>query len=243
MAPHLDEDADSAATGLMGEGYLSLQHDESLELPFCIDAGSSGEGTLRSSSRKRQQGPYLPTFDVHKRCKGSIHLAFLSHACFVTASLFYVRLSFVSLAWIRFANSNSVPREILDADDDEAWDDWADSAQNGSAVTEMGDEYDEQFKMLTVLGSTFFVLVGVLDWMRYCDGLNIFMILAGAAGVASGLSDTSRGEAGWDCLSVHLYLLEAFNLINREHDYEGHTCFRMGDVCFLVGSVLDVSAN
>ena len=67
------------------------------------------------------------------------------------------------------------------------------------------------------------------------------MVLAGAAGVASGLSDGGREEAVWDCVSVHLYLLEACNLMRREHHHEGCSFFGLGDVCFLAGSILDVS--
>ena len=33
--------------------------------------------------------------------------------------------------------------------------------------------------------------------------------------------------------------MEAINLLHRNHDYEGVACFRIGDICFLIGAVLD----
>ncbi|KAL7554172.1 hypothetical protein ACHAWF_017579 [Thalassiosira exigua] len=52
---------------------------------------------------------------------------------------------------------------------------------------------------------------------------------------------TGLRQAAWDLVSVHLYLGEAFNLLRGKHDCgEGwERCFRTGDLCFLLGSVLD----
>mmetsp|Transcript_30482 Transcript_30482/g.64217 ORF Transcript_30482/g.64217 Transcript_30482/m.64217 type:complete len:226 (-) Transcript_30482:120-797(-) len=86
---------------------------------------------------------------------------------------------------------------------------------------------------------SFFVVVGFLDWMRFCDILNMFMILAGFTGMISGISHSH--SAIWDCVSVHLYFLEAINLLHRDHDYEGYPCFRLSDICFLCGSLLDIA--
>ena len=58
---------------------------------------------------------------MQSACAGSVPLAFLSHACFVIASLTYVRLSYVQLAWLRYALVyNDVPDEMINVDDDAA---------------------------------------------------------------------------------------------------------------------------
>eukprot|EP00584_Thalassiosira_punctigera_P008552 CAMPEP_0172533968 /NCGR_PEP_ID=MMETSP1067-20121228/6502_1 /TAXON_ID=265564 ORGANISM="Thalassiosira punctigera, Strain Tpunct2005C2" /NCGR_SAMPLE_ID=MMETSP1067 /ASSEMBLY_ACC=CAM_ASM_000444 /LENGTH=275 /DNA_ID=CAMNT_0013318693 /DNA_START=104 /DNA_END=928 /DNA_ORIENTATION=- len=254
-----EEMASATTTGLISDDHLEASQDKqraddesSLQLSFSIENGekapsppspASSASSLESSPNNVRRIPYLPSCDFVLKCRGSIRLAFLSHACFLTASLFYLKLSLADLAWVQTARRYNVPGEILDEDDDEVWEDWADAnPKNGSAVEDLRDEYDAQSRLLYVLGAAFFAFVGVLDWMRYGDGLNVVMIAAGAAGVVSGLSDTSFREALWDAISVHLYLLEGCNLLRREHDYENEflKCFRLGDVCFLVGSILDV---
>ncbi len=194
-----------------------------------------------SDDQPRRIGPHLPTFFGGYR--GSIRLAFLSHAFFLTAALLYVALSFADLSWIRFARSRGIPGEVTGADDDEAWYDWTSARADGSAMDDAADDYDVRSKRLYVSAAACFAVVGVLDWMRYCDVLNVVMILAGVSGVISGLSDTSSKESAWNAISVHLYLAEACNLLRREHDDEGNSCFRLGDVCFLLGSILDVSSS
>lgn len=201
-----DDNAMSSA-GLLESGQSAVDN-----AALSIDAAS-----MDTQELQQRRGPYFPNVDVKRRCKGSIHLAFLSHGCFITASLFYIKLAFVEVSWLEYTKANEDP--------------------DGALI----DSYVLESKSFYTLGAAFFVLVGALDMMRYCDCMNAFMILAGAAGVVSGLSEDSRKEAVWDCVSVHLYLLEAYNLLHREHDYEGHaSIFRLGDVCFLLGSILDV---
>ena len=200
-----------------------------------------GEEETFTQKLHRRRCRYLPSF-ITKTFKGSLAIAFLSHACFITASLFYVKLSFVLLAWVQDETVNEhVPKEVLGEDDDIVWSDWASGNENGAAIQDMRENYYRQYKFLYVMGAFFFVLVGVLDLMRYCDVMNVFMILAGATGMAAGLASTSHEAAIWELVSVHLYLMEAYNLVTREHEYEGHVCFRLSDVCFLIGSILDVS--
>lgn len=94
------------------------------------------------------------------------------------ASLFYVRLlpNITSRRLARYWTR------------DEIWEDWTSENENGSIVEDLLGDYVIQFKLMYILGAAFFVLVGIFDWMCYCDVLNVFMILAGAAGVASGMS-------------------------------------------------------
>jgi hypothetical protein len=157
--------------------------------------------------------------------KGSIHLAFLSHLCFVIASLFYIKLSFIQLSWIQYTMiENDLTTEILMTDDDVTWNTWANENQGEyrEAPTYLqltrltyGDDYTKW----CTRGAAFFVLVGTLDWLRYCDKWNVFMILAGLAGVLSGYSKSQRAAAIWETISVHLYFLESITLLKRVHYY------------------------
>eukprot|EP00571_Detonula_confervacea_P006375 CAMPEP_0172324408 /NCGR_PEP_ID=MMETSP1058-20130122/51325_1 /TAXON_ID=83371 /ORGANISM="Detonula confervacea, Strain CCMP 353" /LENGTH=193 /DNA_ID=CAMNT_0013040683 /DNA_START=22 /DNA_END=600 /DNA_ORIENTATION=+ len=179
----MEKVASEATTArLISDNHLELQQQEDRELTC-------------SSTNQRRRRPYLNILAIVRKCKGSLHLAFTSHFCFILASLFYVRLAFVDLAWVQDTRNNyHVPAEVLDEDDDEIWSDWASSNENGTIVEDMREDYYVQSKLLYILGAAFFVLVGIFDCMRYCDVMNVFMILAGAAGVVSGMSDTSREE-------------------------------------------------
>ena len=65
------------------------------------------------------------------------------------------------------------------------------------------------------------------------------LVLAGVAGMISAISKTYQARTIWDFVSVHMFFIEAINLLLRKHNYEGVACFRIGDVCFLIGAVLD----
>lgn len=131
-------------------------------------------------------------------------------------------------------------------------------------------KYTVQSTSLQIYASLFFVLVGIFDLLRYRDTLmNVFMICAGGAGMASGMAQSGFMESVWNCVSVHIYLLEAYNLSHRErtaaaatddeddddhHHHsphgsdivvvameEKHLFVKVGNTCFLVGCILDVS--
>ena len=185
---------------------------------------------------------YCPNFNIISKFKGSIHIAFLSHGCFITASLFYLKLAFVHITWLQYTSNNDIPKYVSNQDDDATWYDYTDNTTNGNSIEDARDEYYIQYKLYYLLGAVFFVFMGILDLLRYCDVLNVAMMLAGVAGVVSALSETSKQEDLWDKISVHLYLMESYTLLHREHlSYEGWThVFRMGDVFFLIGAVFDV---
>jgi len=221
------------------------------ELPLYIAAPSFDEDDDDAddgdASSTKERGPctcYLPSScGLINKCKGSLRLAFLSHACFIVGSFFYVALSLSELSWAYMAiEEHNVPDDVFEMDDDVTWADWESqqSGSEGTIVEDIRTRFNFQYTWLYAAGATCFVLVGLLDWMRYCDIFNVFMILAGLAGVTSAMSDTSFEADIWDCISVHMYLLEAVNLLHREHEYEGHPMFRLGDVCFLGGCILDV---
>ena len=205
-----------------------------------MDTSNSAMIDSEQSITVLNRPPYLPcstSFEAYRlKFKGSIRLAFLSHACFITASLFYVMLGFLNLAWFN-DTKDRIPHDMIWSKDDEVWASWA-AENNDDTIINERDMHVYQTKLLYTLGAIGFVAVGFLDWMRFCDYLNAFMILAGISGIISGISYNK--ESTLNCVSVHLYFLEAINLLHRDHDYEGYACFRLSDVCFLLGSMLDV---
>jgi len=167
---------------------------------------------------------------IQSKCANSVFLAILSHGCFVLASLAYVKLSYVQLDWLRYVLVyNDVPSSLLNMDDDAVWRSWAYANEERytartDAFRDVRVEYYDEYASWCVWGASFFVLVGILDYMRYWDTMNVYMILAGLAGVLSGTSTDSRTMAiVWECVSVHLYLLESYNLINRDHHHHHAT--------------------
>lgn len=222
VAPFVIESASWAS----GKGAAVSEEEkydaESTDNDYQLSSSVSHDPETADERRRKRCGLYRSPAvkKVVNRFKNSTKLAFASHACFTIASLFYVKLAFDELAWYHLTGGN---------DDDDA-------------LTDRREAYWVRYRVLYTSGAVFFLLVGVLDWMRYCDVMNVFMILAGAAGVVSGLSESDRAADIWDCVSVHLYLLEAYNLFGREHEH-GHFCFRFGDLCFLLGCILDVSVS
>lgn len=234
------EDDDDDQTPIMELQKLQNgddQNDNDLASTLSIDLQQQ-----QDNKNNRKCYYYCPNFNIISKFKGSIHIAFLSHGCFITASLFYLKLAFVQITWLRYTSKNDIPTYVSNQDDDATWYDYTDNTTNGDSIEDARDEYYIQYKLYYLLGALFFVFMGILDLLRYCDVLNVTMMLAGVAGVISALSETSTQEDLWDKISVHLYLLESYTLLHREHlSYEGWThVFRMGDVFFLIGAVFDV---
>ena len=236
-------DASNVATGLMSDDQLRIrpQQDDQIDLgqnlPILPPMDTSL--SLANDDECTQRRHYL--HPVCMKFKGSIHFAFLSHVCFIIASVFYVKLGFLNLTWVK-DTTDRIPREVFFEDDDAIWTSWAKQNKDDFIVDER-ESYFYQSKLLYTLGAFYFVVVGILDWMRYCDCLNMFMILAGVGGMISGFSETRQTRNVWDCISVHMYLFEAINLLHRDHDYEGHPCFRMSDILFLLGCLLDIGGS
>ncbi len=186
--------------------------------------------------RKR---PYLPSCHiVYEKIKGSIHIAFLSHLCFILASIFYLKLALATLNWYSYTKRHGVPAEVVYEDTSEVWANY--TSENGSDdLLDEWEAYSLKYELLYILGALFFVFVGLLDLLRYFDCLNMVLVLAGVAGMLSALSNTYQARTIWDFVSVHMFLIEAINLLLRKHDYQGVVCFRIGEFCFLIGAVLD----
>ena len=96
-------------------------------MPLTIESVPLSAEIDDNPERKR---PYLPScYNVYDKIKGSIHLAFLSHLCFILASLFYLKLALVTLNWYLYTKRRGVPQDILDEDTEEVWTSW--TSENG----------------------------------------------------------------------------------------------------------------
>lgn len=184
---------------------------------------STTSTTLNGSSFFRRRHYLCPTLQQY--CAGSVYLAFTSHGCFVIGALFYLRLSYIQLAWLQFALvDNDAPRYMIDEDDDSVWRAWASMYQGtyrGQYKTfqHARQEYYTDYAFYIFWGAGFYVLVGLLDYLRYWDTLNTYMILAGSAGMLSGSTKSRSMAIIWECVSLHLYLLGSFTLLGRDHNH------------------------
>jgi len=204
------------------------------------------------------------------------YLAFASHFCFIFASLFYLKLSLTSISWYQDTHYKyAIPNSVLEEDDDDTWHTWEggtpvadenidnnddDAIEYEDSIIETARHtYNMQYKFYTICGASFFVISGILDWLRYLDWLNICLILAGVAGIFSALADTSRSEFVWEFISNHMYLLEVYPMLKQDYNdksnsnnnnttttttneqHRHHYLFaRVGTICFLGGCLLNV---
>ena len=111
----------------------------------------------------KRERPYLPScYNVYDKIKGSIHLAFLSHVCFILATIFYLKLSLATLNWWIYAKRIGIPEEVLDEDTDEVWTEWAN--ENGAEnLLNRWNKYNAHNELLYILGALFFVFVGLVN--------------------------------------------------------------------------------
>lgn len=221
------------------------------EGPRSPQRSPSGVVTVtRPQLRARSWSCLAPAKDFMRRCqrrtkracKHSIRLAFLSHLCFLAGAALYLQLARLDLAWAHYQRNNHVP---LDDSADDSSDDPADPLDPPSSRDPSYEaHYERTSARLYVAGALCFTAVGLLDWLRYADALYVFMVLAGVAGVLSGLSSEDKGRAdAWDWLSNHLYLIEGYTLIRgRKTRKKGGDApwLRAGNACFISGAVFDV---
>ena len=187
---------------------------------------------------KPKSSYFIPQLDFLKQYQGSKRLAFSSHACFLTAASCYVKLGCLDLAWLELAKN--VPNDVFRSGEEEIWTTWADT-NNDEYIVHTRESYLFYRSFWYTVGAYFLVLVGLFDLMRYGSCINIFMILAGVSGIMSGLSSSMHSGDIFDCISVHLYFLEAINILRREHHYMGwQKLFRLSDFFFMSGAILDI---
>lgn len=202
------------------------------------------------------------------------YLAFVSHFCFIFASLFYLKLSVTNISWYQDTHYKyAIPNTVLEEDDDDIWHEWeggtptADDNIDNDDTLEYGvietarHIYNTQYKFYTICGASFFVISGILEWLRYLDCLNICLIIAGVAGIFSALADTTHSEFIWEFISNHMYLLEVYPMLKQdyksnsnnnntnnttttttthEQQRQYYLFARVGTICFLGGCLLNV---
>ncbi len=189
----------------------------------------------------------------HIRYRESNAAMWLGHFTFIAGAIFYLKCALVGLTWTTFARvEHVIPNEILEVDDDDAWDHWERKNLDKTTrhiVEDAREEWDYYSTLYCVLGGSFFVLCGIADLLYYCECVDIFMIFAGIAGVLSATSETTDMEGLWNFISCHMYLLEAYVMIRRQHHdidemgetYEGHNFFLLSRLFFFGGCLMDVS--
>lgn len=231
----ISEEADLRLRQVTEDGQVE-KHEEppAACVPLVIDGVP-----LSAEIDHERKRPYLPPcHNIYDNIKGSIHIAFLSHLCFILASFFYLKLALATLDWYLYTKRQGVPAGVVYEDTDEVWSSY--TSENGKDyLQDKWEAYSLKYELLYILGALFFVFVGIFDLLRYVDCLNIVLVLAGIAGMISALSNTYQTRTIWNFVSVHMFVMEAINLLLRKHDYQGVACFRIGDICFLIGAVLD----
>lgn len=134
--------------------------------------------------------------------------------CFLLGSIFYFRLSFLDLVWMKYVRDH-VPEILADEeDDDEIWTQWA-AEHNAADVLEVRDDYYEQYELFHKLGVTAFVVMGFSEVCRERSRANLILLVAGIAGMAGAHSSTDQIAAYWSCISVHLFLMSCYNLDSK----------------------------
>ena len=131
----------------------------------------------------------------------------ISTICFVLGSIFYLRLSFLTLDWFIYVRDH-VPESLLYEDDDEAWSKWAaDEEEKRAEILEARYAYHGRHALIYYLAATSFAVQGLVEIYMVRSRANLALLIAGLAGMASAHSDTEKVSEYWSCVSVHLFLL------------------------------------
>ena len=133
--------------------------------------------------------------------------------CFLLGSIFYFKLSFLDLVWMKYVR-DYVPESLADEDDDKIWSQSA-AEHNAADMLEVRDDYYEQYGLFHMLGVTAFAVMGFSEVYRECSRANQILLLAGLAGMAGAHSGTDQIAAYWSCASVHLFLMSCYNLDSK----------------------------
>lgn len=232
---------------------------------------STSPSTTTTTTRKKSLW-YAQFFSLSgTTIKGSNGAMWLGHVAFILGSLFYLKGAILDLQWTMFTNEHHIPNEIIDMDDDVGWIHWEKTTSSTAAAAAASStaapildkvtrhvidttrrSYWTYSTLFDSMGGAFFVLCGLADLMYYGEYVDLFMILAGVAGVISANCDSSIMQSRWNSLSCHMYLMEAYVLIRRhrkeiENDghygetYEGYYIFLFSRICFFGGCIMDVS--
>jgi hypothetical protein len=131
--------------------------------------------------------------------------------CFLMGSLFYLKLSFLNLGWLKYM-SGHVPESLVDEDDDEVWSQWAAKDENRAEILEVRENYYDQYELFNILATSTFVAMGLREVHRERNRANLILVMAGLAGLAGARSSTEQVAEYWNCVSVHLFLLSCTSL-------------------------------
>ena len=138
------DDVDDDQTPIMELQKLQQQEQNENDLASTLSIDLQQEN---SNNKNRKCYYYCPNFNIISKFKGSIHIAFLSHGCFITASLFYLKLAFVHITWLQYTSNNDIPKYVSNQDDDATWYDYTDNTNNGNSIEDARDEYYIQYKL------------------------------------------------------------------------------------------------
>mmetsp|Transcript_14172 Transcript_14172/g.21357 ORF Transcript_14172/g.21357 Transcript_14172/m.21357 type:complete len:297 (+) Transcript_14172:72-962(+) len=133
--------------------------------------------------------------------------------CFLLGSIFYFKLSFLDLVWMKYVRDH-VPESLADEDDDKIWSQWA-AEHNAADMLEVRDDYYEQYELFLKLGVTAFAVMGFSEVYRECSRANLILLMAGLAGMVGAHCSTDQIAAYWSCVSVHLFLMSCYKLDSK----------------------------
>jgi hypothetical protein len=260
-----------------------LSLDDSLRRQYELDQEekATSPSPLSPSITKKAAASLVPWYAQYfslsgTTIKGSNGAMWLGHVAFILGSLFYLKGAILDLQWTIYTNEHHIPTDIIDMDDDVTWIHWekstttttlsSSSSSSSSGPILLLDKVDRHdidttrqhywtySTLFECSGGAFFVLCGFADLMYYGEYVDLFMIVAGVAGVISAICDSSIMESRWNTLSCHMYLIEAYVMIRRhrkeiEDDghygerYEGYYIFLFSRICFFGGCIMDVSRS
>lgn len=175
----------------------------------------------------------------------SSYAPLLSHLLFLLASILYTYLA--TLSWAYEHKVKDLPVEVLDTDDDGAWSYWGYTDDYLFALPNTVKEDEEgiwisKYQLVYLFAALGFVLSGVVDWTMDKSWYSCLMIVAAGFGVASAvvLEYFPVISNYLNMVSVHLWLLEAFTITSLHGRSGMSSLVRLGDGCFLVGTLMDV---
>lgn len=237
------------------DSLLDLAHD-SFDEGFLDDRVRRQElwGAEEETARQwRKPWYYANCFSLGNSMKGSNAAMWLGHLAFIAGTIFYLKGALIDLNWTFFSRDEyRIPDEILDLDDDIGWVHWEKNNLDKAsrhAIDDMREHYWGNVSFYGGMGGAFFVVCGFAGLMYYGELVDLFMILAGIAGVCSAMSDTTEMEGRWNFVSCHMYLMEAYVMIRRQRTekeenggtaYEGYNFFLFSRICFFGGCMMDI---
>lgn len=167
----------------------------------------------------------------------------VSNIFFVEASILYVALAVVGTGYE--IEVQGIPDDVLWVDDDVSWAPYmGPGGYEDDYIFLVGQAWVSTYQILYFCAAFCFVVTGILDYVSMPGCSGIIFTLAGFFGVASAMCVEKLDyiSSVLNSVSVHLFMLEAFNLaIYSEKLYGCLNFYQMfGHFCFVGGTVIDV---